>query len=178
MNAIKNLDRPLPKRLAVMIALQKLLSEISVAQGDCFNMAGKVFRNRVLIGADITGKPPMLAIVEAPRPDFAIFAGDENEARKDMWTLMVQGIVADDRTADSSDDAYYLCQDVERRLHRMQAVKKGSGNPTFPESHLLGGMITSVEIAPPVIRPPEAGIQSNAFFYVAMRVGMAAMIGE
>jgi hypothetical protein len=39
-------------------------------------------------------------------------------------------------------------------------------------------MITSVEIAPPVIRPPEAGVANNAFFYLAIRLGMAAKIGE
>jgi hypothetical protein len=171
-------DRPKPKRLRIIIALQELLSQISIADGDAFDMVGKVYRNRILIGADINTKPPALAIIEAPRPDFAVFAGEENEARKDNWTLLIQGIVADDRTATTADDAYFLCQDVERRLHRMQATKPGSGSPAFPDVYMLDDMITSIEIAPPVIRPPEAVVSSNAFFYLPIRVGIAARIGE
>lgn len=168
--------RPLPKRLAVIMALQNLLSKISAADGDKFTLAGKVHRNRVLLGAEITSKPPIVAILEAPRPDIASFAGDENSYRRDSWTLMIQGIAADDRK-DGTDDVYYLCQDVERRLSRIQETKE-SGNPKFKDDYMLGGMITSVEIAPPVIRPPEAGVANNAFFYLPIRVGMAAKIGE
>lgn len=168
--------RPLPKRLAVIVALQNLLSKISTADGDKFTLAGKVYRNRVLLGAEVTERPPILAILEAPRPDIASFAGDENSYRRDSWTLMIQGIAADNRK-DSTDDVYYLCQDVERRLSRIQETKD-SGNPKFKDDYMLGGMITSVEIAPPVIRPPEAGVANNAFFYLPIRVGMAAKIGE
>lgn len=171
-------SRPKPKRLAVIMALQALLAEISTADGDAFDMADKVYRNRILIGVDINGKPPALAIIESPRPDFAVYAGEENEARKDNWTILIQGIVADDRTSVTADDAYYLCQDVERRLHRIQATKPGSGSGLFPAAYMLGDMITSIEIAPPVIRPPEALVSSNAFFYIAIRVGIAARIGE
>ena len=173
-----NPDRPLPKRLAVLRALQDLLGQISIADGDAFDMVGKVHRNRVLFGAEATGKPPMIAIVEGPRPDFAVFAGEENEARADQWTLLIQGIVADDRRDGSADDAYFLCQDVERRLHRMQDLKQGSGNARYPGTYMLNGMITSVEIAPPVVRPPEQGVSSNAFFYLPIRLGIAAKIGE
>lgn len=166
-----------PKRLAVIMALQSLLAQISKADGDYFDLAGKVVRNRVLLGADINERPPLVAIVEAPRPDIALFAGNESEARKDLWTIMIQGIAFDDRKG-GSDDVYYLAQDVERRLHRIQAEKAQSGNPVYPDDHLLGGMITSVEIAPPVIRPPEAGVANNAFFYLPIRLGMAMKIGE
>lgn len=171
-------NRPPPHRLKVIIALQALLSKISTGDGDAFTMTDKVFRNRILIGADISANPPALAIIEAPRPDYAIFAGEENEARKDLWTIMIQGIVADDRTANTTDDAYFLCQDVERRLNRIQATKGQSGSPLFKDDYLLGGMITTVEIAPPVIRPPEAGVANNAFFYLPIRFGIAAKIGE
>lgn len=169
-------NRTPPKRLAVMMALQNLLSQISVEQGDAFDLAGKVYRNRILIGADVTEEVPAVGIVESPRPDVAEFTGNEREARKDSWTLMIQGLAADDRRG-SSDDVYYLCQDVERRLHRMQAEKE-MGRPLYKDDYMLGGIITSVEIAPPVIRPPEAGVANNAFFYIAIRVGMAAKIGE
>jgi hypothetical protein len=172
-----NPARTPPYRLKVIMALQKLIAGASVDEGYAFDLAGKVFRNRILIGAEITDRPPAVAIVEAPRADIATFAGEEAAFRKDYWTIMIQGIAADNRK-DTEDDIYYLCQDVERRLNRMQDTKAQSGNPLYKEDYLLGGMITSVEIAPPVIRPPEAGVANNAFFYLAIRLGMAAKIGE
>jgi hypothetical protein len=171
-----NPDRPIPYRLKVIMALQDLIAGASKENGDAFDLADKVFRNRILIGAEITERPPAVAIVEAPRADIATFAGEEAAFRKDYWTIMIQGIAADNRK-DTEDDIYYLCQDVERRLNRMQAETR-NGNPEYKEHYLLGGMITSVEIAPPVIRPPEAGVANNAFFYLAIRLGMAAKIGE
>jgi hypothetical protein len=171
-----NPDRPIPYRLKVMKALQELIAGASTADGYAFDLADKVYRNRVLIGAEITDRPPAVAIVEAPRADIATFAGEEAAFRKDYWTIMIQGIAADNRKS-TEDDIYYLCQDVERRLNRMQAETR-NGNPEYKEHYLLGGMITSVEIAPPVIRPPEAGVANNAFFYLAIRLGMAAKIGE
>lgn len=172
-----NPDRPLPKRLKVIMALQKLIEGASTADGYAFDLAGKVFRNRILIGADVTDRPPAVAIVEAPRADIASFAGEGGQDRKDYWTIMIQGIARDDRM-DTEDDVYFLCQDVERRLLRINETKGMSGNPVYKEDYLLGGMITSVEIAPPVIRPPEAGVANNAFFYLAIRIGMASKIGE
>lgn len=171
-----NPERPIPRRLKVIMALQSLIAGASKDNGDAFDLAGKVYRNRILIGAEITDKPPAVAIIEAPRADIATFAGEEAAFRKDYWTIMIQGIAADNRK-DTEDDIYYLCQDVERRLNRMQAETR-NGNPEHKEDYLLGGMITSVEIAPPVIRPPEAGVANNAFFYLAIRLGMAAKIGE
>lgn len=171
-----NPERPIPRRLKVIMALQDLIAGASKENGDAFDLAGKVYRNRILIGAEITDKPPAVAIIEAPRADIATFAGEEAAFRKDYWTIMIQGIAADNRK-DTEDDIYYLCQDVERRLNRMQAETR-NGNPEYKEDYLLGGMITSVEIAPPVIRPPEAGVANNAFFYLAIRLGMAAKIGE
>ena len=44
---------------------------------------------------------------------------------------------------------------------------------------MLGGRITSVEIVAPIIRPPEAGVANNAFFYIAIYFGVAVKeIGE
>lgn len=170
-------NRTPPKRLAVITRLVEVLEQISTEDGDAFTMAGRVYRNRILIGADVTDKPPVLAIIESPRAEPGIFAGEGKEARRDSWTIMIQGITADDRK-NSGDDVYYLCQDVERRLLRISATKGHSGNPRYPDVHLLGGMITAIEIAPPVIRPPEAGVANNSFFYLPVRLGMAAEIGE
>lgn len=174
-------NRPLPKRLVVLRALQDLLEGVSEANGDAYTLAGKVYRNRTLLGADVTERPalPAVTILEAPRAGINTFAGTEREARKDQWTILVQGMTAESRRNDNgSDDIYFLCQDVERRLHRMLAEKRG-GKPLHPEHYMLGGKITSAEIVAPIIRPPEAGVANNAFFYIALYLGVAVQeIGE
>lgn len=167
-----------PLRLSILIALQEHLSGINMIDGYNYDLRGKVYRNRILLGEDVTSKPPAISIVEAPRSDIAIFTGEWGDIRRDQWTLLVQGIVVDDKTDNTNDDAYYLCQDVERRLHRLIATKEQTGRPEFPDEHLLGGKITSVEIAPPVVRPPEAHISTMAFFYLPVRLGIAAKIGK
>jgi len=173
-------DRPVPKRLAIMKALQALLEGVAEDAGYAYTLAGKVYRNRTLLGADVNERPnlPAVSILEAPRAGINSFAGNEREARKDQWTILVQGMTADSRRDENgSDDIYYLCQDVERRLHRIMAEKRG--DPMYPEHYMLGGKITSVEIVAPIIRPPEAGVANNAFFYIAIYFGVAVReIGE
>jgi hypothetical protein len=171
-------ERQPPKRLAVIRALQSLLARISTDDGCAFTLKDKVFYNRLLFGQDVTGQPPALSIVEAPRPDAAFFAGEDGSNRSDKWTLMIQGIVPDTKRDSDGDAAYYLVQDVERQLQRITEVSGGSGMPKFPDDYMLGGMISTVEIAPPVVRPPEAGVSDNVFFYLPIRLGIAVKIGE
>jgi len=173
-----NIERPLPKRLHIIKSLQEVLEQISTIDGDSQTLKGKVYRNRSLLGVEVAGTVPCLSIIEAPRPDYATFAGEENTMRRDQWTILVQGIVGDDKTDNTGDDAYFLCQDVERRLQRIMATKAGTGNPQYPETYLLGGKITSVEVAPPIVRPPEAEVSRYAFFYIAVRLGVALQVGE
>lgn len=174
-------DRPVPKRLVILQSLQALLEGVAVDAGDAYTLAGKVYRNRTLLGAEVNERPalPAVSILEAPRAGINSFAGNEREARKDQWTILVQGMTADNRRDENgSDDIYYLCQDVERRLHRIMAEDR-RGRPMYPEHHMLGGKITSVEIVAPIIRPPEAGVANNAFFYIAIYFGVAVReIGE
>lgn len=169
--------RPLPKRLVILNALRDLLAGINENEGGTFNMAGKVYVNRLLFGADVTAQAPALSIVEAPRPDFALYGGEDNFMRADKWTLLIQGITPDDKTANSEAWPYFLEQDVELRLRRMTELR-ASGSPAYREHYLLGDRIASVEVAPPVIRPPEAQVSSHAFFYVPIRLGIAVEIGE
>lgn len=167
-----------PKRLAVIKALVALLGRISTEDGNAFTLKDKVYYNRLLFGQDVTGQPPALSIVEAPRPDAALFAGEDGSNRSDHWTLMIQGIVPDTKRDSDGDAAYYLVQDVERQLQRITEVSGGSGMPKFPGDYMLGDMISGVEIAPPVVRPPEAGVSDNVFFYLPIRIGIAVKIGE
>lgn len=178
---MKNLfNRPPSKRLRILQAIQQLLAGINTAEGYAFDLADKVHINRLLFGQDVVGvNGTLLSIIEAPRPDFAFFAGEGNFMRADKWTLMIQGVTPDDKTANSELWPYYLEQDVEVRLKRISEIRSsGSGTGRYPEHHMLGGMISSVEIAPPVIRPPEAQISSHNFFYLPIRLGVAVEIGE
>jgi hypothetical protein len=166
-----------PYRLAVLLRLQLLLEEICKADGDLYDMQGHVHINRLLFGAEVQqAHEATLSIIEAPRPDFATFAGD-GDSRADRWTLMIQGTVPDDKSVDTEYLPYYFCQDVEKRLLRITEVK-GSGSPKYPNDYRLGDMISSVEVAPPVVRPPEAQVSSHAFFYLPIRLGIAVEIGQ
>lgn len=168
-----------PLRLSIIMALQEHLEGINKIDGYNYDLRGKVLRNRLLLGTELReDSPALVSIVESPRSDIAIFTGEWADMRKDQWTILIQGIVADDKTDNTVDDAYYLCEDVEKRLSRIIAVKTGRPGPEFPSEHLLGGKITSLEIAPPIVRPPEAQVSASAFFYLPVRLGIAAKIGS
>lgn len=163
-----------PTRLLVVQRLCSLLEELEV-NGAYVDMVGKVFRGRNIIGEEV--QAPALAILEAPRPDFATFAGEEHFMRKDSMLLMIQGR-ADDDKLNPSDNAYWLAAAVEQRLSRVIAQKKSgmNGGGEFPEHYMLGNLITKMEMAPPVVRPPEDKVSRWAFFFLVLRVGVAVDI--
>lgn len=169
---------PLPKRFDALMKLKALLEQISVANGDNFDMAGKVHLNRLLFGQDVMENAPALSIVEAPRTEAGAYGGEGQEARRDHWPIFIQGILPDTKRPEDEGDIYFLVQDVERRLNRIQSRKPGTGSPEFPDDYNLGGMIAGVEIAPPVVRPPEAGVSDNVFFYLPIRIQIGVKIGE
>lgn len=166
----------IPIRLAILQALTAHLERITPGAGYQHDLSGKVFRGMNLIGADRRDLPA-LSILEAPRPDIAIFAGDWSEMRYDQWTLLIQGMAQDDKR-NPSDPAYYLCADVEQQLSRITATRPATGNPAYPQEHLLGGLITGLELAPPVVRPPEDKVSTTAFFFLPVRVGVAVDTGR
>lgn len=173
-----NTEKELPKRLRIIKGLQAHLSQISKIDGYYNDLAGKVFRNRILLGEDIRRDFPAVSVIEAPRPDIAMYAGDDEAWSHNYLTLLIQGLTLDDKTENTVDNAYLLCNDVENSLLRLTESVPGRGTPKYPDEYLLGGIITGVEIAPAVVRPPEAQVSSTAFFYLAVRLGVAGKIGE
>lgn len=157
-----------PTRLLVVQRLCTLLETLEF-KGQPLDMTGKVSRGRNILGEEVAA--PALSIIEAPRPDFASFAGEEHFMRKDNMILMIQGRAVDDKLL-PGDEAYWLAAAVEQRLSAITATKK-HGSPEFPEHHLLGNLITGLEIAPPVVRPPEDKVSQWAFFFLVLRVGIA-----
>lgn len=165
-----------PTRLLVMQRLCALLEETPlVVNGKSTDLTGAVVRGRNIIGEE--QKPlPMLSILEAPRPDVASFAGEEGFMRHDKWTLLIQGRALDDKL-NPSDNAYWLEAAVEERLSQIMATKR-SGSPEFPAVYMLGGLITTFEIAPPVVRPPDDKVSAAAYFFLPIRVGIAVNVGS
>lgn len=168
----------MPLRLKIMKRLRDHLSQISIIDGYNNDLAGKVFYNRILLGEDVRGNAPAVSVVEAPRPDIAVYAAENSTWSRNYLTLLIQGTTLDDKTENTADDAHYLCNDVERSLLRLIDVNPSTGRPKYPDEYLLGGIIAGVEIAPPVVRPPEAQVSSTAFFFLAVRLEIAGKIGE
>jgi hypothetical protein len=162
-----------PTRLDILKALTTHLQGVNPDNGYAYDLRNKVYRGRPLLGADAVNKDelPVVTLMESPRPDLATYTGEWEAVRHDQWTLLLQGLVRDDKI-NPTDHAYDLCAEVEMHLARIIAVKRSTGSPLYPLEHLLGGRIASLEIAPPVVRPPEVGISASAFFYLPMRLGV------
>jgi hypothetical protein len=164
---------PVATRLDILKALTAHMQALNPDNGYAYDLRGKVFRGRPLLGADSVNKEelPVLSLMESPRPDLATYTGEWDAIRHDQWTLLLQGLVRDDKV-NPTDHAYDLCAQVEMHLGRLIAVKRTTGLPQYPQEHLLGGRIASLEIAPPVVRPPELSVSASAFFFLPMRLGV------
>lgn len=168
-----------PTRLLILERLTALLESVQYEfQDQTFALASAVFRGRNLLGDE--SKPwPIISIVESPVPDVPTFAGEENRYNKYGWTLLIQGICETGlEDVHATDQAYYFYAATEVVLSRLNAVKSNSGLPKYPEDYLLGKLITSVEIFPPVIRQADDKASAAAFFFLPVRVGIATQIGE
>ena len=154
-----------------LVALKRLtdhLKGITKLAGYDYDLAGAVFRGRTLFGE---GDPiPMISILESPRSDAGLFAGD-NAARKEDWSLLIQGWAHDD-PVNPTDPAYGLMDAVEQRLSRLISVSGATGNPDYPDEYLLGRSVADVTVLPGVVRPPMEQVSSKAFFYLPIRLSL------
>lgn len=171
--------KKIPLRLAILQRLSEHLEALTPANGYSCDLAGRVIRGRIVIGTEEAAgsKLPLLSILESPRPELALFTAEWGSMRSEHWTLLLQGLVRDD-LRNPTDPAYVLAAEVEEHLARIIDVRAETGNPRYPNEHLLGGLITSLDIAPPVVRPPEHGVAATAFFYLPVRVGIAGKVGQ
>lgn len=159
-------------RLSVMKAMTVLLEGTTVTPFTGItlpaNLNDLVYRGRSRFGDN--DPPTMLALLEAPRPIGAQYAGD-SEARNETWLLLLQGWCPEDKKH-PSDPIYSLLDDTEKRLDRITAIS-ASGMPKYPEHYMLGGLISSFRVGQPVVRPPTPDVSSKCFFYVPLQVGLA-----
>lgn len=172
----------IPTRLLVLQRLTKLLEgvEVTFDGGMPISMQGRVVRGRNIIGDET--EAPFLSLLDAPRPDTPEYAGT-NQMRKDDWTILISGIATDNK-ANPSDNGFWFVAAVEERLGLVVDVHKARGTPLYPEHYMLCDgnldkqLITKLEVAPPVVRPPEDKLSSKAFFFLPIRVGIAGAVGK
>ena len=160
-----------PIRLRIQKYLTHLLeTEVSVANGYNNDLAGKVFRGRLLFGS--TDTLPLVSILEPPVPPPVNGNPWGAGAEHDRWELVLQGWTPDDKLH-PTDSAHLLAQDVRRCLVKEKVEHRDlAGPPPLGESS-----ITEFEIGQPVVRPPEEGTSPHAFFWLAMRLRIAERIG-
>lgn len=167
-------------RLEVLERLTVLLAGITVADNYDHDLADKVFRGRILFGDD--DPIPMLSILESTKVDGGITTGYNDEMRKGVWPLIIQGWVANDFEA-PTDAAYSLMADVEARLGRVLDTVRGDGK--YPEHYMLGPgsegrgyLINGMSFGPGVVSPPREQVSTNAFFFLPVYITLAEKLGH
>lgn len=162
--------KPDSYRLRVLKALTTQLERITVTNGYDYDLEDKVHRGRTLFGAEALADVPFLSILESPKPTIGIAAGEQKVKRSENWLLFVQGWAQDDK-ANPTDPAYALMAAVEECLG--EVTSEVNGDPEFPASYLLGGLITGMTVGPGLCHPPQADLSSKAFFYLPVEIGLA-----
>lgn len=163
----------IPTRLLVQYRLCELFTkEPLVINGESYDMTDYVWRGRNLIGEEVEPLP-ILSILESPRPDFALYAGD-SLARRDYMTLLITGRI-EKGCENNQDPAYWFEAAVEERLSRVLEMK-GSGTAKYPESYMLGDLIAGLEVGAPVVRPPDDKASKAAYFFLPIRAGIAVRL--
>jgi hypothetical protein len=156
------------KRLRALKALTTHLeTEVSIVNGYQHDLAGAVFRGRLLFGPQQT--LPSVAILDNPDPDrFPRMTGGkeyESDTRLNQWVLLVQGW-ADDDKIHPTDPAHNLLADVVKALAK---ISQGMHPTTFAPGHpnyMLGDLISGMTMEPGVVRPPQEGVSDKAFFWM------------
>lgn len=156
-------------RLNILKALTSHLQGITPANGYDYDLSSAIKRGRALFGND--DPIPLVSILESPRSDQWVFAGYDDSERKENWSLLIQGWVADD-IDNPTDPAYLLMAAVEHRLSRITATSSTNGYEVYPTEYLLGRTIGNFRVLPGVVRPPMEQVSSKAFFYLPIQVAL------
>jgi hypothetical protein len=154
-----------PFRLRVLKALSTALEDV------CPN----VFRGRLYFGD--SDPLPCISILEAPVPLEQLEAPLSATASSGDWVLLVQGFVKDDKK-NPTDPAQQLLAATKKRLmdenKRVLPGSRGTPDPLgFGEGQIVddkkvGNAITKLLVGPGVVRPPEDGISSKAYFWLTL----------
>lgn len=168
-------------RLEILERLSALLLGITPANGYDHDLTDSVFRGRALFGE--SDPMPMVSILESTKVDGGVTTGSNDEMRKGLWPLVVQGWVENDMFS-PTDPAYSLMADVEHRLGRVIEMNN-RGNPEIPELYMLGlgrdgkgTLIANMSFGPGVVSPPREQISTNAFFFLPVYITLAEKLGQ
>lgn len=164
---------PLSVKLSLMRKLCAHIEGITRAAGYQFDLhpqpdehgvvVPRVYRGRAVFGDN--DPVPLISVLEGPVPDRdPRFAALNQVKREDDWIIFVQGWAATPQQ-NPTDPAYQLMAAVERRLSEIVSSRL-SGLPLNPAAYMLGGAISGFSIGPGVVRPPQDGVSSKAFFYL------------
>jgi hypothetical protein len=141
------------KQFIILKRLTVLLEGVTTVNGYDFDLTGKVFRGKLVFGAQEA--TPFVSIVEFPRPDTApIEGGAERVRRLEEWELQVQGWTKTVQ-ANPTDELYGLKGAIEHRLARIM-------DPDSSD-YRLGRIIDRARIGPGVVRaatPQTAGTEA------------------
>lgn len=143
-------------KLRVLKALTAALEEITTAGGFQHDLAGKVYRGRLVL-TEADGLPA-LAVNEPPQSPDEIQAPEGSALQVTRHPLLIQGFVKDNRDH-PTDPAYNLLGDVQKRLAAERTRARGNDVLGF------GGKV-SLEIGQAVVRPPDSIVSDNSFFWL------------
>ncbi len=158
-----------PFRTRAKKAIGACLELISIADNYHFDMAGKVFRGRLIFGD--SDPIPMLSILEPPLPLDRLKAPDNSPISNGQWDIWIQGFVKDDRE-NPTDPADMLMADVKRRLaietKRQHVLPERGCNPFGMNLREMKNRIEKFTIGPGVVRPPEEAVSTKAYFWLPL----------
>ncbi len=164
-------------RLEILKALTKHLEGITVVNGYDHDLEGQVYRGQSFHNEKLDGKP-VLSLIEPKATDFGAYADEEGTFRRDTWVILLQGWAQSD-VRNPTDPVYELLADVETRLSDIVAKDPNSPNkPLWPAIYNLGGLVAGMKLSQPIVRPPEEGLSSRAFFYMPIRFTLASDITQ
>jgi len=155
-----------PFRLTVMKALTACLQEITPANGYQHDLSpeGHVTRGRLLLTQE--DPLPLIAINEPPKHPDEIEMPSAGQTKSVRHALLIQGFVEDDREH-PTDPAYRLMADVQKRLVVERQRSRGY------DILGLGARVMGLHIGQGVVRPPEALVSDNAFFWLPVTLEYA-----
>lgn len=161
---IKTYDKPF--RARIMLALEAVLEEITIADGYSKDMTGAVLWGRVRY--DENDPLPMISLLEPPvPPDWSNAAGSK-VVGDGNWPLLVQGFVKDDYER-PTEEAYFLAADAKRRLALEKFRDRGQDilgmGPR--NNNGSGNAVLDMFIGSEVIRPSDEQ-SSKAFFWLPL----------
>lgn len=145
-----------PFDLQVLKAITASLEQISTADGYHHDLAGRVFRGRMLFSEE--DPIPMVSVNQPPQIPEETRVPVGAPLAIHTLELIIQGFVDDD-IENPTDPAFYLLHDVRRRLAAEQRRDDGF--------NVLGfGARVQIAIGQGVVRSPDVEVSDRAFFWL------------